>query len=77
MSIKWLKYFSVPVWTFDRQLRKLLPLLIVDVNGTLQYFNHFIDTHFITSFWCNIKIIMVYLNCKAEPSTTIRPICLL
>ena len=31
-----------------RQLRKILPLLIIDVKGTLQYFNHFIGAHFIT-----------------------------
>ena len=49
LSIKWLKYCSVPVMTFNRCLRKVFPLLIVDVNGKLQYFNHCIDTYFISA----------------------------
>ena len=37
------------------------------VTGMLQYFNHFIDAHFIIPLYCNILIISLYLNVQERP----------
>jgi len=62
------------VTTFDRRLRKVFPLLTVDVKVHCNILTILLIHILLLHFWHNIKIIRFYLNCKAEPSTTVRPI---
>jgi hypothetical protein len=43
----YLQIYNICMTMLNARLRRVFPLLILIVTGTLQHFNHFIDIHFI------------------------------